>query len=318
MLEQQLFFIGDIHGQREKLDHLLSYANIPLDEEENKIVFLGDFIDNNLELDVDHIAVLTHVKELVDNKHAYAVMGNHEFNAIGWTLQKEDGSFCRSHKHGNRRQHVSFLQQVGEGSDVHNKWVSWFKTLPLFKDFDDVRAIHACWHPESIQKIKPYLNDDNSLKEEYWYDAFDETHELFQLFENLLKGPEMHLPDGYRFTDKNGIERNNIRLAWWKQVNEVQTYQDIAVVPTGEEDAIPDIDIDCYDGDFIYTERKPVMIGHYTLSPLSDDFPSPLSPYVVCVDFSAAKEGTDLVGYRMQQPYKTASNDNFEYTSKAK
>lgn len=316
MLKQQLFFIGDIHGHRSKLDNLLSYANIPLDKHQHKIVFLGDFIDNNIELDVDHLAVLTRVKELVDSDQAYAVMGNHEFNAIGWTLQREDGSFCRSHKPGNQRQHASFLQQVGEGSELHHEWIAWFKSLPLFREFDEVRAIHACWHPESIQKIKPYLNDDNSLKEEHWYNAFDTSHELFQLFENLLKGPEMHLPQGYRFTDKNGIERSNIRVAWWKQAHEVQTYQDIAVVPTGEEDAIPDIDIDCYAGDFIYTERKPVVIGHYTLSPLSDDFPSALSPYVVCVDFSAAKDGSELVGYRMQGSHTTSSSDNFEYISK--
>ena len=33
--------------------------------------------------------------------------------------------------------------------------------------------------------------------------------------EHLLYGPEVHLPDGYSFNDKEGKDRTGIRTRWW-------------------------------------------------------------------------------------------------------
>lgn len=314
------FFIGDIHGQKQKLEHLLHSSHLisQTHTQDLKIIFVGDLIDNNQQLDVDHLSVLEKVKELVDNQQAYVVMGNHEFNAVGWTLQRPDGTFCRSHKKtGNLNQHASFLQQVGENSQTHKKWINWFKSLPLFRELDQVRVIHACWHEASIQAIKPYLNADNSLKEEYWLDAFNPQHELFQLCENLLKGPELSLPKNAFFYDKNGIKRTHIRLAWWQTDIVNKTYRDLAVVPSGAKDSIPNIKIKDISEHFIYHDTTPVIIGHYTLPDTRTQHPAILSSHVVCVDFSAAKEGTNLVGYRMpNHADNKISNDYFEYGSK--
>ncbi|WP_064604411.1 hypothetical protein [Photobacterium sp. J15] len=93
-------------------------------------MFLGDLIDNKDAQGADHISTLDHVKSLVEQGVAYCVMGNHEFNAIGWSIQKQDGSYCRYHnKPGNIKQHQLFLEHVGENSDEHIKWVQWIKTL---------------------------------------------------------------------------------------------------------------------------------------------------------------------------------------------
>ena len=43
-----------------------------------------------------------------------AVMGNHEFNAIGWLAQNEDGGFLRNDSAKNANEHAKFLGQVGE------------------------------------------------------------------------------------------------------------------------------------------------------------------------------------------------------------
>ncbi|MGR5542266.1 hypothetical protein ACPV5V_27340, partial [Vibrio campbellii] len=101
---------------------------------------------------------------------------------------------------------------VVEDSVLHKEWVEWFKTLPLFLNFGDVRAIHACWHEESIERLTSYLNSDNTLKEQHWRDAFDEHHELYHLMETLLKGPEVSLPEGCHFEDKHRNIRTNIRV----------------------------------------------------------------------------------------------------------
>lgn len=284
-----LFFIGDVHAQDNKVDQLLKAADFLEDDEDSrfydtKLVFVGDLIDNTLLSESDHQATLTRVKRLVDNDRAYCLMGNHEFNAIGWALQKQDGSYCRDHdKSSNRAQHQQFLDQVGED---HKRWVAWFKTLPLFIDFGTVRAVHACWDHDSIEKIKPYLNDDNTLKEAHWFDAFDSEHELYDLCEILLKGPESALPEGQTFLDKNGTERTQVRDKWWESYSE-NCEKEYANNRT-ESSAI-----------FSVRQAVPVVVGHYTLPNALTKLPAPLCFKVICVDYNAALKDNPLVGYNM-------------------
>ncbi|MGF1692378.1 metallophosphoesterase [Photobacterium kagoshimensis] len=299
---EMLFFIGDIHGQNDKLDSLLIEADFLYEDRalssyaHSQIVFLGDLIDNKLGNGAEHIATLQKVKALVDAGDAFCVMGNHEFNAIGWMLQKANGEYCRSHtKAGNVKQHQLFLDQVVENSEEHHYWVNWFKSLPLLLDFETVRCIHACWDQDSVDKLKPYLNADNSLKDEYWYDAFDSSHELYQLCETLLKGPEIELPEGYSFNDKNGVERRHLRVGWWKSYAE--TYQQIGIVQPSERKHIPDLPLPSeLQGKNI---EVPVVVGHYTLPPPPNTLPKPLSESVICVDYNAASKDGKLVGYFM-------------------
>ncbi|MCG9640307.1 hypothetical protein L1D22_10430 [Vibrio sp. Isolate34] len=307
---EELLFIGDVHGQVNKLDELLSHYG--WDDESAKLVFVGDLIDNSLESDVDHRSLLNKVKHWVDEKKAFCLLGNHEFNAIGWALQKGDGSYCRDRtKTGNIKQHQLFVKQVGEDSAEHEKWIEWFKTLPLYLNFGDMTAIHACWHNESIQQLRPYLNGDNSLKEEHWYDAFNSEHELYQLIEILLKGPEVTLPKGSVFLDKNGIERSQIRVAWWKNAYSVDNCQDLAVVSKEQRERIPAVQL--AKGSMKYNQAPlvPVVIGHYTLEPTQ--FPQTLSDKVICVDFNAAKNGYPLVALPTWSDFSENIQENTDF-----
>ncbi|WP_220719115.1 metallophosphoesterase [Agarivorans litoreus] len=291
---ENLLFIGDVHGQPEKLDALLTHSS--WDKDDTKLVFVGDLIDNAPESGVDHLALLNQVKSYVDNNQAYCLLGNHEFNAIGWLLQNDDGSYCRDRSNpGNIKQHQLFLEQIGEGSAEHYKWIEWFKSLPLFLNFGDITAIHACWHLPSLAKLRPYLNEDNSLKSEHWVEAFDKDHELYQLIEILLKGPEIQLPEGQFFLDKNAIERFDIRVAWWKHEYSVGSYQELAVVPSSQRHLIPNVPLARGSRKYNIAPIFPVVIGHYTLDP--SPFPEALSEQVVCVDFNAAKQAHPLVGF---------------------
>ena len=295
ILEQtNLFFIGDLHGQHDKLQALLEHVDfIPGDEYSagSKLVFLGDLIDNGPNQGADQLATLKTVKQLCEAGHAWCVMGNHEFNAVGWAMRHpETGCSLRAHSDNNLRQHQLFLDEVGEGSSCHQQWIEWFKSLPLFYDFGQIRAIHACWHEESLVRLRPYLNDDNSLKAEHWFDAFDKQHELYQLCETLLKGPELALPSGYGFTDKTGALRDHIRVKWW--LDDATTYRQIAQVQPEMIKLIPDLPLP----EALRPQpcEIPVVVGHYTLAEL----PSPLSDKVICVDYNAAKAGNDLVMYQ--------------------
>ncbi|WP_019613997.1 ADP-ribosylglycohydrolase family protein [Psychromonas ossibalaenae] len=318
---RQLLFIGDVHGQYKKLNELLTYADF-VEHDPNsafsrgKVVFVGDLIDNHNESGADHVNTLKQVKRLCDSGLAWCVMGNHEFNAIGWTLKKRTGKadcWARAHSDKNQRQHALFLEQMVEDSLEYKKWIKWFKTLPLFMDFGAVRCIHACWNQQSITRLLPYLNSDNSLKEHHWNDAFDPAHELYELCETLLKGPEIELPQGHSFFDKGGCERRHIRTAWWR--DQVQTYRSIAQVPPEQLADIPEQEL----SGLLHNERqtRPVVVGHYTLSGM----PQVQSDKVVCVDYNAADQKGDLVGYLFdltnsqgQMPGRM-SNENFIYVN---
>jgi hypothetical protein len=62
---------------------------------------------------------------------AIAVMGNHEFNAIGWAAQ---------HSTKNEHQHAEFLRQIGANSSRHGEAIGWFRSLPVWLELPGLRA----------------------------------------------------------------------------------------------------------------------------------------------------------------------------------
>ena len=86
--------IGDIHGHGTiliKLLNRLGYKGYGKGYCHNsrKVIFLGDFIDRGEEL-AEHKLVLNTVMKMVGEGYAYAVMGNHEFNAIAFHTKHND------------------------------------------------------------------------------------------------------------------------------------------------------------------------------------------------------------------------------------
>lgn len=288
MQTSRLAFIGDVHGQHEKLNRLLAV----LEAREPGIfyVFMGDLIDNKHDPALNQLKVLTRVKALVDDGRALCLMGNHELNAIGWSLRHpRNGEPLRAHSGNNRKQHSAFLAEVAEGSAEHQQWLAWFKQRPLFADFGDIRAVHACWDTQALEVLASDLNPDRSLRESRWQDAFDSRHSLNHALDALLKGPELALPDGYTFTDKTGHRRRHIRVRWW--LEQAHSYRQLAQVPPAAEASIPDIPLP--EGITFTPPSVPVVIGHYTLS----GAPRALSEKVICVDYNAAKGDFPLVAW---------------------
>lgn len=286
--------IGDIHGQAGRLFALLSHmgyerVNDVWGHEERKVIFLGDFVDRGPK----QLAVLETVKAMVDAGSALAVMGNHEVNAIGWHTPTSDASetYLRSHDEKNRRQHTAFLDAVKEFSPLHAKWVSWFKTLPMWLDLGNIRVIHACWDQQAMVTLKPYLTENNTVKEDAWPVLFKEGSPEFLATELLLKGQEVALPDGVFFYDKDYVMRRKTRVKWWLQGG--ATWRDLVI---GDDIAAQ---LPAVDSHFVgqgYQDKVPVFIGHYWLT----GKPECLSPYIACVDYSAASPAGKLVAYRWQ------------------
>jgi Calcineurin-like phosphoesterase len=285
-----LDIIGDIHGHATELHSLLKLMDyVEVDgayqHPERIVIFLGDFIDRGNE----QLEVLRIVRAMCKAGHARAIMGNHEFNAIGWCIPDGRGDYLRRHTPDNRDQHEQFLRQIVAGSEKHQDTIRWFKSLPILLDLMSVRAVHACWHMPSLQNLSHCLNGDNSFTDTGIIAAFQKGTAEYDAAEILLKGPEKELPDNLEFRDKGGKLRRHGRIRWWdKSTTELRS---LLIGLEGAEKSLPPADLDI--SEYYYHDETPVFFGHYWLNGI----PRLEAENAVCLDYSVAKGG-HLVAYR--------------------
>ncbi len=134
----------------------------------------------------------------------------------------------------------------------------------------------------AIQSLQtPYLNHDRLLLESTKgtpeYDAID----------TLLKGVEVQLPAGSTFADKDGNLRDKIRVRWWLKPDPQRTIAETVFPLDSSLAAVPVTTTTNWEP--YGSDQPPVIFGHYWLP---KDWPiRPLTPNVICVDFSAGKGG---------------------------
>lgn len=165
------------------------------------------------------------------------------------------------------------------------------RSLPLYQDFGSLRAVHACWNEQAIETLGTITKNGLMSGDQYIY-AADKTHELFKLVEMTTKGPEISLPDGYVFVDKDGTKRSDVRVQWWR--GDAKKWADIAMsVP--DPDQLPSTPLpDTIMGSIYPKNAKPVFFGHYWLS----GNPSLQAHNALCLDYSAGKDGP-LIAYHV-------------------
>lgn len=285
--------IGDVHGQGEQLDRLLrrlgyvrrggGWTTPP----GRQAVFVGDLIDRG----PHQLGVLHTVRSMVDAGCAQLVMGNHEFNAIGYaTPEPRGGGHLRPRTPKNRRQHEAFLAEVGEDSARHREWVEWFRTLPMALDLGGLRVVHAWWCDDSVRRVERLRGGPRGRLDDAALLACHADPAMQAARKRLTCGVEMALPDGASITDKEGHRHPDARLAVWRHW--ARGLREIALVPAGSEHAVPDVPIpDAYRVGPV--EGAPIVFGHHWFSgPVRIE-----TPKVACVDWSAARGGP-LVAYR--------------------
>lgn len=289
--------IPDIHGQFEKLQNLLrelgwvrSASGWRNDDPNREIIFLGDFIDRGPE----NAAVIETVRSLMDSGRARAVMGNHELNALHFHTQHPDPreEYLRPHSAKNTAQHATFLREYPVGSPKTREVLSWMQTLPLYLETDTFRAVHACWDEDVITQLAAET-EHGVLHESQILRAADQNDHLFKLVETTTKGPELQLPIGYTFTDKDGTNRDHVRIKWWQ--SRALSWADLAMsVPDPTELPINSLPASALKR--IYPkDAKPVFFGHYWLT----GTPVMQAPNALCLDYSAGKDGP-LMAYRFE------------------
>ena len=115
MQPRTIDIIGDIHGHAVELKRLLALLGyVPhgrgYRHADRKVVFVGDFVDGGPAIG----EVIEIVRTMVDAGDAFAVMGNHEYNAIAFHTARPDvrDEWFRRRSDKNLKQHHETLRQL--------------------------------------------------------------------------------------------------------------------------------------------------------------------------------------------------------------
>lgn len=286
--------IGDIHGHvvpLMELLHKLGYYNKSgyyQHPEGRKVIFVGDFVDRGPNIR----EILQLVKAMTDNGSAEAIMGNHEYNAICFHLKDEEkGGHLRKHNFKNILQHEATIRQFQHHEKEWHSWIDWFKQLPLFIERENFRAVHACWDDKLIHHLRQH-SKAGVLSEKFICSAQEHGTPNYEAVERTLKGKEEKLANGISFHDKDGTERHEARIKWWKPGTDF-TFDEY-IFGDIEELKGKKIPPGTFKEGSGYAQAEiPVFFGHYWLK----GEPTLQNDNVVCLDYSIAKGGK-LVAYR--------------------
>ncbi len=281
--------IGDVHGMYDPLCSLLEKLETSLKQEsadaEYRLIFLGDIIDRGEK----QKETFTLVRELVEQKKALCLLGNHEYNAIMRALHLRT-------KHD--AVHEVFLKSFSN-PETYQEAIAFMKTLPFFVELPLFNCVHACFNEPQLSLIKPYLDKNNvALNDEIFVKSSKPKlnkggiKALYDAVEIILKGPEIDLPDGIYYLDKDGTKRDSARTRWWQE--KAATYRDIVMWKDEEllQKLKKPLPLDFHATPLL----KPVFFGHYWLWPegtkvsLKDCELAKDKAY--CLDFSAVMGGT--------------------------
>ncbi|MFC3607094.1 metallophosphoesterase [Stutzerimonas tarimensis] len=301
--------IGDVHGCAETLVRLLDGMGYRRRGDvwrhpSRMAIFLGDIIDRG-----PHIRECLHlVHDMVEAGQALCIMGNHEFNALGWytPAPPESGrEFVRDHS----PRYAKLLEETFKQFESHPaEWKAfreWFMDMPLYLDGGRFRVVHACWDKYLIARLRERLTD-GLIDMDFLREAATDGSFAQIALDRLLRGTDMPLPHGLTVTTDEGFVRTVFRTKFWEE--HPKTYADVVFQPDGLPDRAARTRISETERRrlFLYGPDEPMLfVGHYWCS----GHPGPIRPNLACLDYSAVKRGK-LAAYRLG-PEKRLEPANF-------
>ena len=290
--------IGDVHGCAHTLERLLDalgYKRVAgvWRHPRRQALFLGDIVDRGPRIrEALHI-----VHDMVEAGQAFCIMGNHEYNALGWVTPALPGSgqnFVREHTPRHARLIDETLTQFAHHPGDWHDFLRWFYEMPLFVDAGRFRLVHACWDRQLIEPLRKQF--PNGCVDEHFIQASAVPGSFASnVCNRLLRGTDMRLPDGLTLTGGDGLTRAFFRTKFWEE--DPQTYGDVVFQP----DALPD---DVARAPLSHSQKNALLrygpdepllfVGHYWRS----GRPAPIRGNLACLDYSAVLYGK-LVAYRL-------------------
>ncbi|MBG6596725.1 metallophosphoesterase [Pseudomonas aeruginosa] len=294
--------IGDVHGCAHTLDRLLDLLGYRLQggvwrHPRRQALFLGDIVDRGPRIR----EALHRVHAMVDAGEALCIMGNHEFNALGWSTPAAPGSgrqYVREHTPRHARLIKETLEQF-EGHDADwRDFLGWFQQLPLFLDAGRFRMVHACWDGELIATLRRQF-PDGRISEAFLQESAEPGSFADLACNRLLRGTDMRLPHGATLTSSDGYTRAFFRTKFWVEDEAPRTYGDIVFQPDALPEAIArePLSEEQKSSLLTYGADEPLLfVGHYwRRGP-----PAPIRPHLACLDYSAVMYGK-LAAYRLDE-----------------
>lgn len=292
--------IGDVHGCAHTLERLLDSLGYRQhggvwQHPRRMVLFLGDIIDRGPRIrEALHL-----VHGMVEAGHALCIMGNHEFNALGWSTPAPVDSgrqFVCEHSARHARQLRETHQQFEAHPVDWQDFLGWFQQLPLLLDGERFRVVHACWDSTLINQLRVDYADACVDK------GFVEAAAVLgsfshRVFDRLLRGLNLRLPDGLAMTGDDGLTRSFFRSKFWEE--NPQTYGDVVFQPDALPEQVAEQHLPAAEKASLlrYPADEPLLfIGHYWRRGL----PAPLRPNLACLDYSAVMDGK-LVAYRLDE-----------------
>ena len=285
--------IGDVHGEATLLKKLLKKmgyekTNGSFAHPNRKAVFIGDFINRGHEIR----KTIRIVRSMVESGNAFAILGNHEINAIIYHTKDKQGALLVKKP---SKYFLSLYKTINEYSLNLQEWkdtLNWLRTLPLFLDFGDIRIVHACWSDDAIKTARSIYIDGRIRKKIFRTIHKKPDDEITKNVWLLTKGVNLKMPSDLRVRNNKGVTPRSIRAEWWENP-EGKTFQELSFeskynLPsyTVPSELLPTV--------YPYPENAPLLfIGHYCRG----NGPVIIKPNICCVDSCVTGTGL-LTAYR--------------------
>lgn len=210
--------IGDVHGHASLLKKLLlkmgyKKTNGEYTHASRKAIFVGDFINRGPEIR----KTIRIIRAMVENGSAYAILGNHEINAIIYNLKDKQGfSLVKQPS----KYFMSLFKTINQYATNPGEWqeqLKWMRSLPLFLDLGEIRVVHACWSDEAV-KVADSIYDEGKIKKKVFRKIYKKSNtDTSKSVWLLTKGVNLKMPADLKVSSNKGTAPRSIRTRWWEE-----------------------------------------------------------------------------------------------------
>jgi hypothetical protein len=296
--------IGDVHGHATILKKLLTQLGYQKTESgyshsERKAIFVGDFINRGPEIK----KTIRIVRAMVENKHAMAVLGNHEINAIIYYLKFKMGDPLVKASNKNFFSLFKTINQFAGNSEEFLGHLQWLRTLPLFLDMSDFRVVHACWSKPAVDFVKANIPAGKIKKSVFREIYRNPKSDMGRSIWTLTKGIDFRLPGDLKLINNKGVSPRTFRMRWWEQPPG-KTFEEMSFE---SKFSLPHYTIpkQIITENYVYPEDEPIVFfGHYCRG----NGPFIVRSNICCVD-SCINGTKKLTAYRWNGE-KTLNKEN--------